>query len=177
MSATNLVYANAERTLINLVFLHPKHGSIPFTASPNDSEPSGRDLFARAVAGEYGIVAPYAPPVERTLTSSELKLKLASVRYSHEIAGTLYTGLPIDTDRESQFKAQAAYTLARDGYWAVGGSWKLKNGVMVVFTAPQVIAMALTVAAYVQACFDVEATKIAQINSTGTTNLETGWPA
>lgn len=38
-------------------------GEIPFHASPDDPEERGRDLYARAVAGEFGPVAAYEPPV------------------------------------------------------------------------------------------------------------------
>ena len=40
----------------------PKYGWIPFHATPNDSEPHGRELYANAIAGEYGEIAPYVPP-------------------------------------------------------------------------------------------------------------------
>jgi hypothetical protein len=47
---------------IDLEINHPVYGWIPFTASPADSEQIGQDLFARAVAGEFGPVAPYVAP-------------------------------------------------------------------------------------------------------------------
>lgn len=43
---------------IDLEIDHPAFGWIPFTASPDDVEPHGRELYARAVAGEFGPVAP-----------------------------------------------------------------------------------------------------------------------
>lgn len=36
---------------------------LPFTAAPWDSEEWGRDIYARAAAGEFGEVAPYVAPV------------------------------------------------------------------------------------------------------------------
>jgi len=47
---------------IDLEIEHPTLGWIPFTASPDDTEPHGRDLYARAVAGTLGPIAPYVPP-------------------------------------------------------------------------------------------------------------------
>lgn len=41
---------------------HPEHGWIPFTASPDDVEQHGRDIYTAAIAGEYGPIAPYSPP-------------------------------------------------------------------------------------------------------------------
>ena len=56
-------FANAANTLINLTLETDKFGIIPFTASPNDSEKHGRDLFAQAMAGDFGPIAPFVPPV------------------------------------------------------------------------------------------------------------------
>lgn len=37
-------------------------GWIPFTATPDDTEQTGRDLYARALAGEFGVIGEYVPP-------------------------------------------------------------------------------------------------------------------
>lgn len=47
---------------------HPEHGWIPFTASADDSEDYGCDLFARAIAGEYGEIPLYVEPEAVPLT-------------------------------------------------------------------------------------------------------------
>lgn len=47
---------------IDLEINHPVFGWIPFTASPEDVEASGRELFARAKAGDFGPVADYIAP-------------------------------------------------------------------------------------------------------------------
>jgi hypothetical protein len=55
--------ANANGT-IDLILNHPEFGEIPFCASPDDSEAHGRELYALALAGEFGPIAPYvAPPL------------------------------------------------------------------------------------------------------------------
>ena len=51
---------NGNGTL-DMEILHKAFGWLPFTASPDDVEPHGRDLYARAVAGEFGPVAPADP--------------------------------------------------------------------------------------------------------------------
>lgn len=61
MEAKNPKYANAEKTCIDLDINHPTLGWIPFTSSPNDSEPHGRELFERATLGEFGEVGTYVP--------------------------------------------------------------------------------------------------------------------
>lgn len=66
--AKNPEWANRSQTLINLtVRFEEISEDLPFTANPKDSEAHGRDLFARAVTGEFGSVAPFnavAPTVD-----------------------------------------------------------------------------------------------------------------
>lgn len=71
MHAKDPRYVNAQGTLIDLTLTHPVFGEIPFTASPEDVEEHGRDLFARAVAGEFGPVAEYVAPPEPPVVSPE----------------------------------------------------------------------------------------------------------
>lgn len=49
---------------------------IEFAASPDDTEAHGRDLYARALVGEYGDIAPYVAPVE-TLDQTRTRLQAA----------------------------------------------------------------------------------------------------
>lgn len=42
---------------------HPVYGWLPFTASPDDTEELGRTIYAEAVSGKYGDIAPYVAPV------------------------------------------------------------------------------------------------------------------
>lgn len=63
--AKDPVWANTEQNQIDLTIKWVEISEeLPFTASPNDVEEYGRTLFASAVAGDFGPVAPYvAPPV------------------------------------------------------------------------------------------------------------------
>lgn len=45
---------------INVEIEHPQFGWIPFTASPDDVEQHGREIFA--LLDQSGTVAPYEPP-------------------------------------------------------------------------------------------------------------------
>lgn len=57
--------------IIDMEIRHPVHGWIPFTASPNDSVQHGRELHAKALAGDFGAIAEYiAPPVVVTVPRS-----------------------------------------------------------------------------------------------------------
>jgi hypothetical protein len=44
---------------INCEVNHPRFGWVPFTASPNDVEEYGRELYAELIAGVHGEIAPY----------------------------------------------------------------------------------------------------------------------
>jgi hypothetical protein len=62
-SAQNLRWANAEGTAIDMTITWDRYPDpLPFTASQNDPEEHGRAIFAAAVAGAYGAIAPYEPP-------------------------------------------------------------------------------------------------------------------
>ena len=60
MQVKNLSY-NSVGT-IDLEIEHPTYGWIPFTSSPDDNEPLGKELYAKAVAGDYGDIQPYVEP-------------------------------------------------------------------------------------------------------------------
>lgn len=63
MTARDPRWANAEHTAIDLNASFPwLNEEVPFTAMPNDCEEHGVDLFNRAVAGEFGSIAPYVAP-------------------------------------------------------------------------------------------------------------------
>ncbi len=62
--ASSPVWSSSDHSTVDLTYMHPKFGPIPFTASANDVEALGRDLFERAVSGEFGDIAIYeAPPL------------------------------------------------------------------------------------------------------------------
>ena len=57
ISASNPVWADSDQTLINLTVRFAEiEEDLPFTASANDTEPHGRDIHARALAGEFGTI-------------------------------------------------------------------------------------------------------------------------
>lgn len=60
VNARNPEY-NAHGT-IDLEVETDRFGWVPFTATPDDVEEVGRDLHARALAGEFGEIAAYVPP-------------------------------------------------------------------------------------------------------------------
>ncbi|WP_426781106.1 phage tail protein [Pseudomonas syringae] len=60
LSARNPYWSSQARTTIELMVvfegLVETHGELPFTASPQDPEPHGVELYERALAGEFGPV-------------------------------------------------------------------------------------------------------------------------
>jgi hypothetical protein len=83
-SVTNPTWANAEHSLItcnvNFDAIGDESEAIPFTASPNDVEAHGREIYQRCVAGEFGPVAAYVapppPPAPPQKTLAELQAQL-----------------------------------------------------------------------------------------------------
>lgn len=63
LSANTPKYSKADNSAINLnVRFEELDDFVPFSAQANDSEPHGRELFARATAGEFGPVEAYVEP-------------------------------------------------------------------------------------------------------------------
>jgi len=67
ISASNPYWLNEEHTAIHLIAkfehtinMYPE--GIEFCATINDTEAHGREIFLRALQGEFGEIAPYVPP-------------------------------------------------------------------------------------------------------------------
>ena len=66
-SASNPKYISADSKYIDLnVKFIEVNETVPFVASPTDSISYGVELYNRAKAGEFGIVAPYVAPPQPT---------------------------------------------------------------------------------------------------------------
>ena len=65
-SLKNPQWANAQKTMIDCVITTSQLGEelLPFTASKNDVEAHGRQIFEDLVAGKYGAIAEYVAPTE-----------------------------------------------------------------------------------------------------------------
>lgn len=73
-------WANRSQTAIDLIVrFEGIDEDLPFTANPNDSEAYGRDLYARAAAGEFGVISSFnvAAP-----TSDQVAAEIRNVRNS-----------------------------------------------------------------------------------------------
>lgn len=52
---------------------HPEYGWIPFTASPDDVEDHGRQIYNEAISGSLGEIAPYTPPPPKEISWEEAR--------------------------------------------------------------------------------------------------------
>lgn len=66
VSARNPKWANAEHSLIDLEvdFEDYVEEYLPYTASPTDVVDHSRELYSRALGGEFGEIAAYEPPMK-----------------------------------------------------------------------------------------------------------------
>lgn len=103
-------YRNAQYNVygtINCEIDHPKLGWIPFTASPDDMEKHGRDIYTQIL--QTGDVAEYVAPV---VSNEELILKYREKvnrwRDEQEIAGVIHNTHNWDTTPQSREKISTA---------------------------------------------------------------------
>lgn len=69
-------WIDAEHTAITLLVTFSDLGEVRFTASPEDPEPYGRELFAAARAGQYGKVQAPSPVYVNARVEAQLELLL-----------------------------------------------------------------------------------------------------
>lgn len=81
ISAANPRYSNEERTsiIVDCEFSHILGEVHPFCATPTDAEAHGREVYAKAIAGDFGQIAPYVAPkpvIPKVVTMRQAKLAL-----------------------------------------------------------------------------------------------------
>lgn len=122
--------------------------------------------------------------VEAQVNAAALKAKTAAKRYAVEVAGINFVyrtvPTPVSTSRDTRASMLGAYSSAKEGRWVTApdteADFKFGDGKFRPCTAQEVIDIYLAVEAHVKACYAVENKKIDEIDSTGTTDLNTGWP-
>lgn len=103
---------------------------------------------------------------ELACAKAKKKAELAAARYAAEIAGVKSGKLTIRTDRESQalITGSALQVIDNPEYSC---QWKTESG-FVTLDAKTILDVARAVRAYVQACFDKEAAKGAEVDAAKT---------
>jgi hypothetical protein len=150
ISASSPAWVNENQSVIDLVANFEGIGEVPFTASSTDREAHGRDIFARAAAGEFGPVAAYvapppAPPAPPRIPQTVSRFQ---ARAALHLAGLL-------PQVEALMADEATPVLARLA-WA--------EGIEVRRTSPTVLAMAQALGLD-EAALDALFTQAAQIEA------------
>jgi hypothetical protein len=114
VSNARRVSEDDDEIMLDVVFEHLGAQAVPFCARFDDVEAHGRDLFARALAGEFGPVAPYVPPppppptVPERVTRRQALLALAATGQL-ESALALFDALPRTDTRRIEFETSLAF--------------------------------------------------------------------
>lgn len=139
-------WSNAEHTLLDVTLETDVFGEIPFSASPDDVEAHGREIFADAVAGKFGVIAEYVAPAKtpeqiiegfKAAIQSTLDEAARAKGYDDIVSACSYAGY------ENVFQAEAiAFGVWRANVWAYGYQElaKVAEGTRPVPTVPEILA-------------------------------------
>lgn len=101
ISARNPAWVDDQQTKIQLLVVFDEIGTeTPFTTSASATTTYGQILFAKALAGEYGPVAPYAPDLSALKASK--RGRLTAAYFDAMQTPVTYNGNPYQTDLSSQ---------------------------------------------------------------------------
>jgi hypothetical protein len=107
----------------------------------------------------------FVQPAVGAYTKAQLKAYAGNVRYNKEVGGTTVSGVAYPTDRETQSKMTAAVVLSQVNPSATF-KWKLPDGSFTAsLNAAGMLAVASAVGAFVQTCFETEASVVAAIDA------------
>lgn len=146
------------------------------------TEHNAMDVYAEVMTvwGENSTVPDEPLPPEPTLDELKVqkKAEIAAARYEAETAGTTVNGITIDTGRDSQaLITGAALAAMLDSEYSL--NWKTVDG-FIHLSAPEIIAVAQSVRAHVQSCFDREGELVALVdaaqNEEELNAIEITWP-
>lgn len=123
-----------------------EYGIIPFTASPDDIEAHGKQLYNDAISGLYGTVKPYTPAIktdiqkQREISSAVQMMlddKARSLRYDNIMSIRSYCGW----DNPFQIECETVAAWAAQ-CWVTAGQIEqdVINGLRTIPTAEQALA-------------------------------------
>lgn len=129
---------------------HPSFGWIPFTASPDDVGPLGKEIYANAVSGEYGHVADYvAPPVSRAQQVAAIEAE----RDATIAAGVLHFGTLYHADDTFLAEMLGRIMGYQAGVYSGPLPVRTKENTTVLLDQAQHVALAAAVGAHRQAAY------------------------
>lgn len=114
-------------------------------------------------------------PKSNDALKEQCKKDLASKRWGIATGGVVIDGVNVQSDDKSKDE-MAGYVTESIVNGLVNVNWKLADGTFKVYTVQEFKKIYQFVAKYRNDCFGVESAKLDEINATGTTDLETGWP-
>ena len=79
---TDCKYTTANKEFIGCQVTFDTLGTVYFVASCHDVETHGKEIYQRAVAGEFGLIADFKPYIPPNLTLEEKQAKVRSERDS-----------------------------------------------------------------------------------------------
>lgn len=110
-AVTDLQYATADKAAINATVTFTDLGALPYTLMASDTTPHAAEIYAAVIAGTYGPIADYAPPI---YTTDELETAARTWR-DGEITASQWL---VERHRD-QTDAGTATTLTADQYKAL----------------------------------------------------------
>lgn len=116
------------------------------------------------------------PPPTSEQIIAQYKSDLSHKRWEVATGGVIIDGINVQSDDKSKDE-MAGYVTESIVNGLVNVNWKLADGTFKVYTVQEFKKVYQFVAKYRNDCFGVEREKLDEINETGETDLETGWPA
>ncbi|ELO9005595.1 DUF4376 domain-containing protein [Salmonella enterica] len=143
ITAKNGVYT--ESGLINcLVHFESFDDFIPFTASPDDPEAHGRQLYADLKAGKYGPVTPFTVTPEMIQSAKDQKhAEINAWRDAQENGSIIFTlnDHKWDCGKASQARLAPVVAVAKSGALPPGFFWTDADNIDVPMTADELTAL------------------------------------
>ena len=146
-------WSDPENTAIDCHVTFDNLGVLPFLASPSDVEVHGREIFARAVAGDFGAIAA-APMPTLAEVQAKARKEVITARDTTITSGFPYLGKTIDSDRDSVMSitgAGVAALAAKAAGLPYSVTWTCADDSTIVLDADGVLGMVVTLAMFADA--------------------------
>lgn len=136
---------------------------LPFHAHSKDEEAHGRELYARALAGEFGAVLPYAAPVLPLSELAEQKLEQLQAEKARVMnGGFMHGGVLYDSDLAARTAyLELAVKLGQTPGYAT--AWKASGESWVEMNAALFASLQPAYETHVSGCFAWQAGKQAEV--------------
>ena len=155
---------------------YPTNSPVFYGTASDDADLTIAGVIGSVTKADYDAAQVAELKARDAKAKAQLLGQIANTRYQHEIAGTVYNSTHVETTRESRaMLLPVAFAASLDNTYT--SKWKSTDG-FIQLTSTQILGLASTVRAYVQACFDRESVLISAVTG-GTFDaamLAEGWP-